>query len=341
MRARLLETVSLNMSGLVLLLGLSVSASGAAPSCRELLGQDPQSRALERALLEQRIYFPVQFPGSEIRDSTVRFETIGGLKPRDPFVGIARIEGAYRRTGPKRMDLQWKYEIDQLTENSSAIGETRRLLRAALDLYLQRGTISPAEAERLLEIDRQIDFRHCSYVSFHEKQNQAPVAFSRIVNSAPSHALFQATHASIQRLPMEIEYPSLRLPDRLAGNQYLVEVGRLGRTDIAWGDMDVFFTEVAKHLARMYPAEFLREHGGLKPVLYIEAANPALARLYQKYGFTPVFGPAELGIPAGQPQASILRTPVVDFVSLIEKKHSGGLLIHRSYPDYLQRNKSK
>ena len=255
-------------------------------------------------------YFPQNLPELTYFDNSglvppnVVFN--GGLHPLSPMV-------AYRKStffADSKKDPQ--FTIDQLSTTSKTFQETNKILEYLYNLYRSRNTVSENSIAEMRHLDNQLDPSHTNYVVFFEPTTHNPKVVVRIYDGSARNDLNRNIERIPVKIPIELEYPHLILPERSQGQDQIIELGRMGKEENVQGDLKVLLRCISEYLFQSF--NFGMRDKGQNPVIYVEALAPA-ARLYKnKYHFEVVFGPEDLKIPSNQPARYILRITAKDFI---------------------------
>ncbi len=175
--------------------------------------------------------------------------------------------------------------------------EIEILLNQVYKIYGNRQTVPKDWIAAMRELDGSLPLTNLNYIFFVDPRTEEAKVVIRIFDGSPKVWLGESRAA--QKLPLEIEYPHLVLPDRSQGNQNLIELGRMGKADEVDGDLNILLESVSTYVRQFHEldlAQSAAETAKNDPIIYVEASAVA-ARMYrQKYGFEIVFGPKEVGV---------------------------------------------
>lgn len=200
-------------------------------------------------------------------------------------------------------------DYSALVRNGRLFTKTEDLLKFIYSTYSSRETLPPDMIAKFKRLDSELEPEHSVFLVSPDRESGKPRVAMRIYDASPRTSFIQTTAT---RLPMEREFPSLILPDRAAGNEYLIELGRLGKSKDLTGDPRLLLKSIAEYLKRSHFPHGPRGDG-VDPVIYVESSSIGL-RLYKRFGFTKVFGPEEVGAA----DTYISRVKASEFVKLFE-----------------------
>lgn len=197
-------------------------------------------------------------------------------------------------------------ETGPLRALSSLIEGLKRAKEKLYQIYSLRNTVAADDIAALREVDDQLDPSSVVYVTMHDESEAH--ALIRIVDTTRSTFLRDLVKPA--RIPIEIEYPDLVLPERALGHN-IIELGRLGKSDDVEGDLKALLRTVPAYLRKARNFGAVRNP---KPTtIYVEALAPA-ARLYMRdYGFEKV----EKRSSPGKPDRYILKVDLAKFEQIV------------------------
>lgn len=218
-------------------------------------------------------------------------------------------------------DSEPHFVIDRLSQDSETFQETLKILETVYQIYESRKIVSPNAIAEMRNIDKALSPKNLNYIVFFDPIKHEPKVVVRIFDGSPTNDFHKTEILQPEKLPIEIEYPHLILPDRQHGNNFLLEIGRLGKEQTIKGDLQTLLRTVAEYLHQAYWSYWINQRIEKKihlfqeePVIYIEALTSA-AKIYEHdYHFERVFGPKDLRIPLGQPDRYILKIRASDFI---------------------------
>lgn len=245
----------------------------------------------------------------------LQFEFKGDLTPTSTRV-------SYRKSiFFANSDSEPLYVIDRLSRDSETFQETLKILESVYQIYESRKIVSPNAIAEMRNIDKELSPKNLNYIVFLDPIKNEPKVVVRIFDGSPTNDFHKTEVLHPEKIPIEIEYPHLILPDRQLGNNFLIEIGRLGKEHTIKGDLQTLLRTVAEYLHQAYWSFWIDQRIEKKirffqqePVIYIEALASA-AKIYEHdYHFEKVFGPKDLRIPLGQPDRYILKIHASDFI---------------------------
>lgn len=250
------------------------------------------------------------------------FKFKGGVTP-----GALRV--AYRKsTFSADPSVSPEFIVDSIDSQSHTFQETQKILNFLYLHYKKRGTVPTSTIAEMRSLDHELNPENFNYIVFSDPTTNEPKVMIRIFDASPRNDMHQSPLRKAQPLPIELEYLELTLPDRKIGNNYLIELGRLGKEDSIEGDLQALLRTIAEYLPQSFWSYWITQKSDSQnttephhePIIYVEALAPA-ARLYKnKYHFEEVFSPKELKIPKGQPARYILRIHAKTFIEHHQKQ---------------------
>lgn len=227
----------------------------------------------------------------------------GGLKKESSFVVY------YRSTFSMAPNARPELVYDNLSSTSETFKETFALANHLYSQFYTKNSKSE-EIAFLRNTDEQLSPIHVGWIVYHADNLKDPQVMIRVVDTAETAnplGFLKDKNIPPQKLPIEIQYPHLKLPERVSGKT-MVELGRLGKTKDVDGDLRTLLRTASNYLHQ----RFFGETDNI--VIYVEA-SPAAARLYtSKYGFELAYRPEDLKIPTNEKQFSILKIDAKDFI---------------------------
>lgn len=168
--------------------------------------------------------------------------------------------------------------------------ETNSLLEFVYNKYRQRRIVPDSWVSEYQQVDKQFTPRNTSYISFSDPKTDETLLVVRIIDTSPTHKLRLQQPPS--QIPIELKFTHLNLPDRVSGNNDIIEIGRLAKEEEkVQGSIDSLLRAIAVYVGQSHyeqPTKLSRK--GNEPALYIEASE-ASARFYSRYGFKILFDP--------------------------------------------------
>ncbi len=222
----------------------------------------------------------------------------------------------------RRLRLNSRLVLAPAEGSTSISKEIENHLRRLFELYSDKRTASPDEIEAMLATELSLNPYRKIYSAYINIRTQSPQLFLRLFDASPKiqfvpgDAQLFPGDRSPPRLPIEIAYPHLQLPERTKdGNQaYLMELGRFGK----WPEVESDALSVVQSLALTFGIRHPRllqstKQPDYKATIYVEALAPA-ARYYKRFGFQVAYRPEDLPMNPKGLRPYILKIDAREFL---------------------------
>ncbi len=227
---------------------------------------------------------------------------------------------------PRKAWLPKETRFESLNDPAFLQSQIEDGLQFVYKEYVRVGTVTESETAILKEVDSLLVRERTSYIFFHDEQGRVYFAIRIYDGSLKPFApltdgkLLLPTSKKSASLPVELEYPRLKISDR-----YKVEIGRTARDTLSDDNLHRMFAHVADQLSGTFPEES-------KLMIYAECTQSRLEWYVQKHGFEVFAGsriPDEIAVKdhvvtdfqllpemKGAEDRYIIRIPMKDFQSI-------------------------